>query len=87
MTEYLDAMECHTAFIGNSSVPHSLKPEDVILPEHDGNTSANPHRVQWIEAMAEEMNVLEKRKGWEWQDRSYAETNPNFARSKSIPCI
>lgn len=37
--------------------------------------------------MAEEMNVLEKREIWEGQDRSYVETNPNFARSKPIPCI
>ena len=37
--------------------------------------------------MAEEMDVLEKRKCWEWQDRSVAEANPNFARSKPIPCI
>ena len=87
MTDYLNAVECHTAFVGSSSIPDNLKPEDVILPKHDGNLSENPHGSNWIEAMAEEMDVLEKRKCWEWQDRSVAEANPNFARSKPIPCI
>ena len=87
MTDYLNAVECHTAFVGSSSIPDNLKPEDVILPKHDGNLSENPHGSNWIEAMAEEMDVLEKRKCWEWQDRSVAEANPNFARSKPIPAF
>ena len=80
MTDYLNAVECHTAFVGNSSIPQNLKSENVVLPKHDGNLSNNIHQRHWVDAMAEEMNVLEKRNCWIWQDRAEAEKNENFAR-------
>ena len=87
MQEYLEAIECHTAFVGNSSLPDNLKPEEVTLPKHDGNLTGNLHSKFWVEAMAEEMDVLEKRNCWVWQDRSVAEKNINFQRCKPIPTI
>ena len=87
MHDYLNAVECHTAFVGSSSLPEDLKPEEVVLPKHDGNLNNNKHQDLWIEAMAEEMNVLEKRNCWIWQDRTEAEKNPNFTRCKPIPTI
>ena len=87
MTDYLNAVECHTAFVGGSNIPENLKPEEVTLPKHDGDLSNNNHSQHWVDAMAEEMDVLEKRNCWTWQSRTEAEKNPNFKRCKPIPTI
>ena len=80
-------VQCHTAFIGDSNIPANLKPQQVKTPKQDGNLNNNDHHVHWLQAMTEEMEILENRNCWTWQDRTVAEQNPNYKRCRPIPTI